>query len=154
MLALTALLVAKTLAWSWLVDEEKMPKVVSRIVNSVLLAAAVTLACLWFANTRNEQRTFYYMLEFSATIFALVACAYTLRSEPGLSLFGLMVIIISFFSGGPQGMPRYVLGVPSMFLMLGQLGNRDDVFDRGWTLASVLLMGLLALLFAFNFWVG
>lgn len=93
-------------------------------------------------------------MEFSATILAVTASAFTLRSQPGSALFSLMVVVILFFSGGPQGMPRYILGAPAVFVMLGRLGKSDEAFDRSWTIGSVLLMGLLALLFAFNFWMG
>jgi hypothetical protein len=62
-----------------------------------------------------------------------------------------MVAAISFFSGGPQGMPRYILGAPAVFVMLNRLGNSNEAFDRSWTIGSVPLMGLLALLFAVNF---
>ena len=51
-------------------------------------------------------------------------------------------------------MHRCILGAPAGFVMLGHLGRSDDAFDRSWTIGSVLLMGLFALLFAFNFWVG
>lgn len=152
MLALTVALAAKVIIQSWL--GSKIPALASRMANVILFALAVTLVCVWFTSVRNEQRTLYYLVEFSATSLGLVACAYTLRSMPGLSLFGLMVIAISFFSGVPQGMHRYILGVPSVFVMLGQLGHNNDAFDRAWTIGSVLLMGLFAVLFAFNFWVG
>ena len=101
----------------------------------------------------NSQTVVYYGIEFSATLLAAVTCLVTLRRYPGESLFGLLVILISFTSGVPQGMHRYVLAVPSIFMVLGRLG-RNEVFDRAWTLASILLMGLLATLFAFDFWVG
>jgi hypothetical protein len=39
------------------------------------------------------------------------------------------------------------------FLCLGKFGN-NRIFDRAWTIASLLLMGLLALLFSFDFWVA
>jgi hypothetical protein len=39
------------------------------------------------------------------------------------------------------------------FLCLIKLGN-NRIFDRAWTIASLLLMGLLALLFSFDFWVA
>jgi hypothetical protein len=102
------------------------------------------------------QNRLYYGIEFLVTIFATIACLLTMRRNPGLSLFGLGVLVISFFSGnayGSQGMPRYALAVPSMFMVLGSWG-RSELFDRIWTLASVLLMGLLAIVFSFNFWVG
>jgi hypothetical protein len=151
MLALTVALVVKVLIQSW--HGNKIPAVASGVANLILSVFAAALIYFWFTTVRNEQRTLYYLAEFSATILGVVACAYTLRSMPGLSLFGLAVIGISFFSGVPQGMHRYVLGVPAVFVMLGHMG-RNDVFDRIWTIGSVLVMGLFALLFAFNYWVG
>jgi hypothetical protein len=112
--------------------------------------------CWEFANGVQPQNQLYYGFEFLVTIFAAVACLFTMRRHPGLSLFGLAVLVISFFSGNAcaaQGMPRYALAVPSLFMVLGSWG-RSEVFDRAWTIASILLMGLLATLFSFNFWVA
>ena len=50
-------------------------------------------------------------------------------------------------------MIRYALAVPPIFLLLGRLGERP-VFDRGWTVLSLLLMALLATLYSFDFWVA
>jgi hypothetical protein len=97
----------------------------------------------------------YIALEFGAMALALVACLWLLRRMPGVALFGLGVLILSFGSsaGAPQGMDRYVLAVPAIFLMLAWLGRRA-VFDRVWVLASTLLMGMLVMLFTFGFWVS
>jgi hypothetical protein len=152
LLTLAALWVAHVVARRWL--EERYPRAAYLGLSLGLCLLAVILIYFWFDRTINNQRSLYYMFEFSAILLALAACAWTLRSMPGLSLFGLLVIVISFFSAVPQGMHRYILGVPSVFIMLGALGQNDEVFDRAWTLGSVLLMGLFATLFAFNFWVG
>jgi len=56
-------------------------------------------------------------------------------------------------SGPAQGIIRYILGAPAVFVMLAKWG-KNPVFDRVWTIASILLMGLLATLFAFNYWVA
>jgi hypothetical protein len=120
----------------------------------LLAVAGAAVVYIWMDRAVLPTRSFYYLVEFSATIMALIACAYVLRSQPGVALFSLAVVAISFFSGVPQGMHRYILGAPAVFLMLGHLGNKSEAFDRAWTVASVLLMGLFALLFAFNFWVG
>jgi len=97
----------------------------------------------------------YIALEFAAMGLALVASLWLLRRMPGVALFGLGVLILSFGSsaGAPQGMIRYVLAVPAIFLMLAWLG-RHAVFDRVWVLASTLLMGMLVMLFTFGFWVS
>jgi hypothetical protein len=63
------------------------------------------------------------------------------------------VIIVSLTSGAAQGMHRYVLAAPSIFVALSRLG-KNEVWDRGWTLFSTLLMGLYATLFTFDMWAG
>ena len=152
MIVFTALLSAKAFFRDGL--RKSLPEIVLVLSNLLLIAFGVALAYFWWTNTSLPQRSFYYMVEFGATMLAVVACAYTLRWQPGLALFSLMVVVISFFSGGTQGMHRYILGAPATFIMLGHLGTSDEAFDRSWTVGSVLLMGLFALLFAFNFWVG
>ena len=103
----------------------------------------------------NSATMVYIALEFAALALALAACLWLLRRMPGVALFGLGVLILSFGSsaGAPQGMIRYVLAVPAIFLMLAWLGRRA-VFDRVWVLASTLLMGMLVMLFTFGFWVS
>jgi Mannosyltransferase (PIG-V) len=95
----------------------------------------------------------YYGLEIAAVVLALVASVWALRRWPAASLFGLAVLVITLTSGEPQGMIRYVLAVPAVFLLLARLGEHP-VFDRGWTVASVLLLALLAALYSFDFWVA
>lgn len=73
--------------------------------------------------------------------------------HPDLALFGFLVVFLSFTSGPAQGMHRYILGAPPVFLFLSRLG-RSKPFDYGWTIASVLIMGMLATLFSFDFWTG
>jgi hypothetical protein len=101
----------------------------------------------------NLQMRIYYLLELGAVLLALVACLFTLRRYPGIALFGLLALVISFFSGSPQSLIRYVMVLPSLYLMLAQLG-RNWAFDRAWTLLSVLLLGFLVYLFAFDLWVA
>ena len=101
----------------------------------------------------NLQARAYYAVEFAAIVLGLVACVWTLKKHPSLSLFGLAVIVVSLTSGAAQGMHRYVLAVPSIFVVLSRLG-KSEPFDRGWTLLSALLMGLYATLYAFDMWAG
>ncbi len=68
-------------------------------------------------------------------------------------MFSLAVVLISWGSGEIQSFHRYILGAPAIFLVLSWWG-RNPVFDRAWTLLSLLLMGTLAMLFAFNMWVA
>jgi hypothetical protein len=48
-------------------------------------------------------------------------------------------------------MQRYVVAIPAIFIALAGLG-RSATFDRNWTLLSLLWMGLLVTLYAFDFW--
>jgi hypothetical protein len=99
------------------------------------------------------QRVFYYGLEIASVLLALAACMILLRKRPEIALYGLAVIVTSILSGAPQSMLRYMLAVPALYMVLAGWG-RHPVFDRIWTLCSILLFGLLALLFSFNYWVG
>lgn len=101
----------------------------------------------------NSSTRFYYGLEFVAIILALVTCILLLRKRPELALYGLAMITFAFTSGAAQGMVRYVLVAPPLFLVLSGWG-RNQVFDRVWSLLSVLIMGLEAMLFTFDFWVA
>lgn len=95
----------------------------------------------------------YFALEFFCLGLALITTLIYLRRDPAIALFGLAVIVLSGLSGGGQGLARYVLPVPAIYLVLARWG-RNPAFDRTWTIASVFIMGLSAVLFAFDFWVG
>jgi hypothetical protein len=97
--------------------------------------------------------TFYYALEFAAVALAIAACFMLLRQRPELSLFGLAAVAFAFTSGSPQGMTRYVLPAVPMFWVLARWG-RNPAFDRTWSLISILLLGVAAILFSFDFWVA
>jgi hypothetical protein len=95
----------------------------------------------------------YYGLELFAIVLALIATAWAFRRAPGLALFGLVALLVPLTSGAPQSLIRYVLAIPAIFLLLARLGSRP-AFDRGWLIASTLVMGFLATLFTFDFWVA
>jgi hypothetical protein len=101
----------------------------------------------------NPQRAAYYAIEFGGIALGLAAVPATWRRYPGLAAFSLVVVLLSLTSGPAQGMHRYILGAPSVFVALSQWG-RNPGLDRGWTIFSVLLMGMLATLFSFNMWTG
>lgn len=94
-------------------------------------------------------------LGIAAITLALVSCAVNARRYPQLALFGLIAILVPLTSGwtGTQSTIRYVLAVPTLWIMLGQW-SRSIIFDRAWTLASILLLAMQAYLFSFDFWVG
>lgn len=99
------------------------------------------------------ERTAYFLTEFIGLALGIVTCVACLKHDPEVAWFSLAVLIISWGSGPAQGIQRYILAAPAVFIMLARWG-KNPVFDRAWTTFSVLLMGLLAMLFAFNFWVA
>jgi hypothetical protein len=103
--------------------------------------------------TTNTARIIYYILEFGTMALALSASLATIRRYPLLAVFSLLVLLFSALSGVPQSMARYMLVVPSIFVFLGMLA-RYQAFDRAWTVASILLMGMLVTLYTFDFWVA
>ena len=105
------------------------------------------------ALARRGPRPSYYVLEAAAVVLALIACGWAVRRWPAATAFGLATLVIAATSGAPQGMVRYVLAVPPLFLLLARLGEHP-AFDRVWTVVSLLLMTLLATLYTFDFWVA
>jgi hypothetical protein len=101
----------------------------------------------------NSQHSAYYFTELVGLVVALIALWKARHEYPELAWFSIAIFIISWASGPAQGIHRYVLGAPALFVMLAKWG-KNPAFDRIWTIASVLLMGLEAILFAFNFWVA
>ncbi|MGC1376403.1 MAG: hypothetical protein WA821_09275 [Anaerolineales bacterium] len=99
------------------------------------------------------ERSAYFLTEFIGLGIGVVTCVACLKRYPEIAWFSIAVLVISFGSGPAQGIERYILGAPAVFVMLAYWG-KNPVFDRAWTVFSVLLMGLLAMLFAFNFWVA
>lgn len=94
-------------------------------------------------------------LGIGAIALALVSCVLNARRYPQLALFGFIAIMIPLTSGwtSTQSSIRYVLAVPTLWVMLGQWSH-SILFDRAWTLASILLLAMQAYLFSFDFWVG
>ncbi|HVF25618.1 MAG TPA: hypothetical protein VNA23_06995 [Anaerolineales bacterium] len=101
----------------------------------------------------NPQHTAYYITEFIGFAIGITACIAIMKTHPELAWFSLAVVLISWGSGPAQGIHRYVLGAPAVFVALANWG-KNPVFDRAWTILSILLMGLNATLFAFNMWVA
>lgn len=93
-----------------------------------------------------------YLIEFSCMLIGFLAIPRCLKTDPEVAWFSLAVFLIPLVSG-PPGIHRYILAAPALFITLARWG-KNPVFDRAWTVASLLLMGLLAMLFAFNYWVA
>ncbi|MFC1936481.1 mannosyltransferase family protein [Chloroflexota bacterium] len=101
----------------------------------------------------NPQAAAYYALEWAAVILGFVACSLGFKKYPDLALFGFAVVFLSFTSGQAQGMHRYVIAAPPVFLQLSSWG-KNRAFDRTWTIISILVMGMIATLFTFDMWAG
>jgi Gpi18-like mannosyltransferase len=100
----------------------------------------------------STQQSANYLIEFSCMGVGAIAILCCLKTDPEVAWFSLALFLISWGSG-PPGIERFVLTAPAMFITLARWG-KNPLFDRAWTLVSLLLMGLLAMLFAFNFWVA
>jgi hypothetical protein len=101
----------------------------------------------------EPQHTAYYFTEFLGLAIAIAACIVCIKRFPEIGWFSAAVVLISWGSGPAQGIHRYILGAPAVFIALAGWG-RNPVFDRAWTILSLLLMGILAMLFAFDMWVA
>jgi hypothetical protein len=120
----------------------------------------------WLELTRNSwsdavslvrsgqpQARAYYLVEVWGLAAALVASVWLLRRDPALALYGLAILGLALTSGAAQGMHRYVLSLPALFLVPARLG-RQPVFDRLWMLGNTLALAVFALAFAYHFWAG
>jgi hypothetical protein len=101
----------------------------------------------------NGPATVYFGIQILTIAIAFFSSLGLIRRDPPVALFSLAVVILSVFSGSAQSMERYMLAAPASFIGLGYLG-RFKPFDRTWTVASLLLMGMLVSLYTLKFWVG
>ena len=106
-----------------------------------------------FRDGSNSQMTTYYAIEVFGVLLAIIACLFTARRYPGLTLFSVFALILPATGSAPQSIIRYVLAVPAVFVFLARLG-RNTVFDKAWTIFSLLMMGMLVTLFTFKMWVA
>ncbi|MEM7331776.1 MAG: mannosyltransferase family protein [Chloroflexota bacterium] len=119
---------------------------------------SLVLPALWGADSSwaggdAGQTAVYYMLEFAAIILGIWACFSIRKINATLFGYSLFVWAIIVFNGSPHSMIRYILAMPVIYIFLAQKGA-NPIFDRVWTMGSVLLLGLLAMLFSFDFWVA
>lgn len=158
--ALNLLLVAAPL-WAYLVFAVTLGRYFHIVEKALFGRGFLLLDQSWAAwkeaflrlLSANLQARTYFMVEFGAIALALLACVWMFKQEPILSVYSLLTIVFSLTSGGAQGMHRYVMAAPVIFLLLARWGKKE-AFDRLWTLASVLLMGIFTILFSFNLWAG
>ena len=101
----------------------------------------------------NSAAVVQYAIEFAAILLGLLSCFATIRRYPAISIYGLLIILVSATCGTAWSISRYLLTVPSVFIVLSSLG-KSALFDRIWSLISILLLAMLSALFSFNFWAG
>ena len=94
----------------------------------------------------------HYLLEACFSALGFAAILRGLKSDPEVAWFSLAAFLIAWVSG-PPGIQRYMLVAPALYITLARWG-KNPLFDRVWTLVSLLLMGLLAMLFAFDYFVA
>jgi hypothetical protein len=133
----------------------------ARVEDEFFGRGILSLGYSWFSWSNGLQAIFsghphaaaYYMLEWFAILLGLWACIAEIKRNPAIGWFGFLVVFFSLTSGPAQGMHRYVLTAPPVFLFLSRLG-KSRAFDRGWTIASVSVMAVMALLFSYDMWTG
>jgi hypothetical protein len=101
----------------------------------------------------NPATRVHYGIEFSVILLTLLSCLLTLRKYPAISLYGLFILLVSLTCGTAWSISRYVLVIPSLFILLAGWGQ-SDLFDRVWSFLSLLLLALLTALFSFDLWAG
>jgi len=100
-----------------------------------------------------NERIIYYLVEFASLALALVSTVWGARKYPELAIFGLASVVIPLSSIAPQGLIRYVLSCPLIFIMTARWASSKPA-ERAYTLFSVLCMAYFALLFSLDMWVG
>jgi hypothetical protein len=98
----------------------------------------------------NPQARIFCSIEFGAIALGVATIIICLRRHTTMALLGLGIVGIAFAGAARLAVHRYILAVPTVFLVLGRLG-KHPVFDRWWTMFSLLLMGLLLTLFTHDF---
>ncbi len=106
-----------------------------------------------YAQDTGGSALIYFAIEVGSIVIALIASLWLIRRDPAVALFSLALVLLSIFSGSAQSMARYMLIVPALYIFLAHLG-KNKTFDRAWTIFSILLLGMQAMLFAFDMWVG
>jgi hypothetical protein len=101
----------------------------------------------------EPQALGYYLIEAWGVVAGLAGSVLLLRRQPALALYGLAILGVALSSGAAQGMHRYVMSSPALFLASARLG-RAAVFDRLWLIGNGLAMAVLMLAFSWDFWAG
>jgi hypothetical protein len=120
-------------------------------LNGTLSGFSTAVDAIVNGNILNMRA--YYLLEIGAVLLAISAIIIGARRYPLLALTSALMLVVPLTSGAPQSLIRYALPLPIIYLVLARLGAQP-VFDRAWTILSLLLFGMLVSLFAFDMWVA
>jgi len=101
----------------------------------------------------QEPNAVHVALDLAMALGGIVLCLVALRREPGLALYGLAAIALPLSSGQLTSMSRYVLAAVPIFLVLARAGQRP-VFDRVWTMVSLLGFAFYVVLYVHGFWLA
>ncbi|MCC6798620.1 MAG: hypothetical protein IT325_00765 [Anaerolineae bacterium] len=101
----------------------------------------------------REPNGVHVALDLVMALGGIALCLLALRRQPGLALYGLAAIGLPLSSGQLTSMSRYVLAAAPIFLVLARAGERP-VFDRVWTVISLLWFALYVVLYVHGFWLA
>ncbi|MCU0524791.1 MAG: hypothetical protein MUF72_08185 [Elainella sp. Prado103] len=102
---------------------------------------------------QNTAAIVHSAIELAAVTFGFISCLLLLRRYPGIALYSLFILAVSTSCGTAWSISRYLLTIPTVFIILGQIG-RSELFDRVWSMFSLMLLAMLTALFSFNLWAG
>lgn len=75
----------------------------------------------------NTQGRAYYLVEFAAILFGFTACGLMWKKTPILAIYSLLTIVFSMTSGVAQGMHRYMMAAPVIFMLPARWGQNSDL---------------------------
>jgi len=101
----------------------------------------------------REPNAVHVALDLTMALGGITLCLVWLRRQPGLALYGLAAIGLPLSSGQLTSMSRYVLAAAPVFLALARAGQQP-VFDRVWTLISLLWFAFYVVLYVHGFWLA
>lgn len=101
----------------------------------------------------QEPNAVHVALDLVMALGGIALCLVALKREPGLALYGLAALALPLSSGQLTSMSRYVLAAAPVFLVLARAGERP-VFDRVWTVISLLWFALYGVLYVHGFWLA
>lgn len=101
----------------------------------------------------NPESLLYYSIEIAVMLIAIISLIWMFKKDRALFWYGVCIFIFSFSSGVAQGMHRYALALPSLFLLPAAIG-KNKVLNIGWIALNVPFFILLLAKFSFNHWAG